>query len=70
MALKFLSRNFFKDLIVNNAKRLPISANLHTSAIALKKVREDRKEMMKTFIPRDEGTQGESTVNIDGLIAQ
>lgn len=68
MALKILSRNIFKNLSLNNVKRLPISSSFHTNAVLGKA--DDRREMMRTFIPRDEGTRGEGTVDIDSLIAQ
>lgn len=68
MALKILSQNLFKDFLLKNVRRAPIFSNLHTSAALAKEG--DRREMMKSFIPRDEGTRGEGTVDIDSLIAQ
>lgn len=68
--LKILTQTVYSKLLTNNLRSLPLCAQIHTTNAARKEYgRMDNKEVARTLPKDDEGTQGESSIDIDSLVS-
>lgn len=72
MSFKFICENLcskLKAINLKNVTTLPVNS-LHTSAVAAGKINrmKDRKSLMRTVVKKDDGTQGERSVDVDSIV--